>query len=590
MILDNNAHSKSSYVYNFLMVFKIFKFLKKIRIFQMFLLFFLTITGVFIEVLSISSLIPLINILVNIEKYLDNSFLLYFIKFFSISSKDSITVFFLLIFIILLFISFIFKLIVVCLNTYVSSGIGHDLNVLVFKNSIKQNLIFYKDNNSNIVLANLQKTEKIRGIFLSILEISVSIIVCTAVIGFMIFLDPEFVFVSSLVIFLLYFIIFISLKKKLLDNSKIESLVIDYKIKLVQETSYIIREIILKKLSKFFLKKFINLDLKIRNIIFKNTLYVNLPGHCVMLVASFLIIIFIYLFSLKEGGLVANIAILGALIMSSQRLLSNLQTIYGSFVFLRSSFYPLHDVYSSINSIAKYNNKKIISKNLNFNNKIKIINGTFKYKNRKNYLFKNINLTFNKGLIYLIWGSSGCGKTTLVDLITGFVQFNSGKIKIDNQILNVGNIDAWQRKISYVSQESTITDNSIIENIALGAEDKEVDLKKIYHVCRMSEVYNDIIKFNNNFSTMLGEHGKRVSGGQKQRIAIARALYTDSDIIILDEATNALDAKTEDKIYNNLKKFYSTKTIIIVSHRKSAKIYADFVISIKNRKIIKKKI
>jgi ABC-type bacteriocin/lantibiotic exporter with double-glycine peptidase domain len=104
-------------------------------------------------------------------------------------------------------------------------------------------------------------------------------------------------------------------------------------------------------------------------------------------------------------------------------------------------------------------------------------------------------------------------------------------------------------------------------------------------VCKISEIYDDIIKFEDNFSTKLGEQGKKISGGQRQRIAIARALYTDSDIIILDEATNALDIKTEDKIFKNIKKFYLDKTIIIVSHRLSNKKYADFVISVKSGQI-----
>jgi ABC-type bacteriocin/lantibiotic exporter with double-glycine peptidase domain len=434
-------------------------------------------------------------------------------------------------------------------------------------------------------LANLQKTETTRGIFLSILEMCVSFIVIVTIGAYMIYLDPIFVVICSVVILLLYFIIFFFLKKKILNNSRLDSLITNSRVKLVQETSYIIREIILKNLSNYFLKKFINMDLIRRKIIFKNALYVNFPNHIMMLVASILIIIFIYSFSLKEDGLTFNIAILGALIMSSQRLVSSINTVYGAVVFLKSSFYQLNDVYLSLRSLEKSTNKKRISKKINFQNKIQILNGYFNFKGKKNYLFKNINLIIKKGFTYFIQGNSGFGKTTLIDLITGLLKLNKGTLKIDNQVLSEKNIYSWQKKISYVSQESTITDNSIIENVALGEEDKKIDINRVYHVCKISEIYDDIIKFEDNFSTKLGEQGKKISGGQRQRIAIARALYTDSDIIILDEATNALDIKTEDKIFKNIKKFYLDKTIIIVSHRLSNKKYADFVISVKSGQI-----
>lgn len=585
MNLNSNNLKKKYFFWYFTLIFKILKLFKKKRIIQLLILFFITVIGVSFDVLSISTLIPLLNLLINIDSYLDDSFILSILKIFGISSKDSITLFILLIFVILLFISYFFKLIIVTLNSYVSASIGHDLNALVFKNSIKQNFIFYKNNNSNIILANLQKTETTRGIFLSILEMCVSFIVIVTIGAYMIYLDPIFVVICSVVILLLYFIIFFFLKKKLLNNSRLDSLITNSRVKLVQETSYIIREIILKNLSNYFLKKFINMDLIRRKIIFKNALYVNFPNHIMMLVASILIIIFIYSFSLKEDGLTFNIAILGALIMSSQRLVSSINTVYGAVVFLKSSFYQLNDVYLSLRSLEKSTNKKRISKKINFQNKIQILNGYFNFKGKKNYLFKNINLIIKKGFTYFIQGNSGFGKTTLIDLITGLLKLNKGTLKIDNQVLSEKNIYSWQKKISYVSQESTITDNSIIENVALGEEDKKIDINRVYHVCKISEIYDDIIKFEDNFSTKLGEQGKKISGGQRQRIAIARALYTDSDIIILDEATNALDIKTEDKIFKNIKKFYLDKTIIIVSHRLSNKKYADFVISVKSGQI-----
>ena len=183
-----------------------------------------------------------------------------------------------------------------------------------------------------------------------------------------------------------------------------------------------------------------------------------------------------------------------------------------------------------------------------------------------------------KNSIIGIVGKSGCGKSTLLDLITGFIQAQTGTIKIDNIELKSNNFLDWQKNISFVSQKNFFLNKSILSNITVNiAPVKAHNLKKVIKLTDLQTVFK---KFNHGINTKIGEFGSKLSGGQRQRIAIARAVYKESDTVIFDEATNALDFASEKKIIKNLSKF--NKTFIIVSHRVNSLKNCDIIYFLKN--------
>ena len=213
-----------------------------------------------------------------------------------------------------------------------------------------------------------------------------------------------------------------------------------------------------------------------------------------------------------------------------------------------------------------------------FNTSLELKNISFEYEKDKPIL-KNINLTIHKGEFIGIAGLSGAGKTTLVDIIAGLLTPNSGEIFID------GNIQKNPLKIGYIPQEVSLINASIKENVAYGCS--EIQDERVIDALKKAQLYDFIIenyKDGINANPFVDSSG--FSQGQKQRLAIARAMYSNPDILILDEATSSLDLKTEDEICSVLMSLKGNKTIIAIAHRLSTIKNADRIAFMKNSEIV----
>ncbi len=233
-----------------------------------------------------------------------------------------------------------------------------------------------------------------------------------------------------------------------------------------------------------------------------------------------------------------------------------------------SSDIYLKEVGSFSEAEVQQNNADLFEPNFEEKVILGIKNLNFRYPSSNKLVLKNINFTVNKGDFIGIFGESGSGKTTLIDLLTGFLKPTEGKIIAFDKNIN-DNIQKWQNSISYVGQTSYLIDATIEENISFNFKQKKIDQTKINKAINYSELNEFIYDLPKGMKTNIGNEGVKISGGQRQRILIARALFKNSRIIILDEGTNALDLKTELKILENLN---NDKDLIkiIVSHRKES--------------------
>ena len=203
---------------------------------------------------------------------------------------------------------------------------------------------------------------------------------------------------------------------------------------------------------------------------------------------------------------------------------------------------------------------------------------SFSYSN-KNTFFESINFQITKGDFIGIYGPSGSGKSTFIKIICGLLSPEEGKITIDDKMVNKNILHNY---FSYVPQDPFILDENIFTNISFNFNENQIDKQKIFEVLKKVELFE---KFKHKFNESLGENGIKVSGGQKQRIAIARALYFDKKVIILDESTSNLDPKTEIKILNLLKDLNKLITIIFVSHKQTSLIHCNRLYEIINNQI-----
>ena len=218
--------------------------------------------------------------------------------------------------------------------------------------------------------------------------------------------------------------------------------------------------------------------------------------------------------------------------------------------------------------------EKINAESLNINEgAISFENICFKYPNTEKEILKSINLNFSGGKMTALVGHSGAGKSTILNLIPRFYDSNSGDIKIDEQSIYHTTIYSLRNNISLVSQDTTLFDDTIKNNIAYA--DAKASQDEIEEAAKLSFADEFIEKLPNKYETLIGENGIRLSGGEKQRLSIARAILKKSPIILLDEATSSLDAETEDKIQKAINFLTKGRTTIVIAHRLSTILNSD---------------
>ena len=215
---------------------------------------------------------------------------------------------------------------------------------------------------------------------------------------------------------------------------------------------------------------------------------------------------------------------------------------------------------------------------------LELNNINFSYDSHR-VILKNINLKINAGDKLCIIGESGSGKTTLLSIVMGLLDIDSGDFDLNKQKISKESLSNFQNQIGYVTQDIFISDDTILNNIAIGAKNSEIDMSKIDNVIKMSNL-NDLIQDSEGgLQAKVGSKGVKLSGGQIQRIGIARALYRDPNIIFFDEATSSLDDKNESIILENIFKVFGKRTLIFVTHKKQLVKYFDKVIKIQNGKL-----
>lgn len=256
-----------------------------------------------------------------------------------------------------------------------------------------------------------------------------------------------------------------------------------------------------------------------------------------------------------------------------------------------SFIYSLQDVKISlerINEIHEGKNeesKENQAKTFDAKKSINIENIDFKYDpHALKKILEGISFDIPEGKVTAIVGASGSGKTTLIKLLLGYYRVMSGSISIAGRNINEYNLKWWRRHCGVVMQDGVIFSESIARNIAV--DDGEIDVKRLEQAAKIANIHDYVMGLPLKYNTIIGRDGVGLSQGQKQRILIARAVYKNPDFIFLDEATNALDAKNERTIVENLDDFYKGRTVVVVAHRLSTVKNADQIIVIDKGKVV----
>jgi ABC-type multidrug transport system fused ATPase/permease subunit len=215
------------------------------------------------------------------------------------------------------------------------------------------------------------------------------------------------------------------------------------------------------------------------------------------------------------------------------------------------------------------------------------LNGvSYSYPNSETPTIENLDIAIPAGSTVGLAGATGAGKTTVADIILGLLRPDAGEFLVDGRPLNAADMRSWQRNVSYVPQHIHLSDESVRCNIAFGLTDDEIDQDAVERAARIAQIHDFVMRdLPNGFDTIIGERGVRLSGGEQQRIGIARALYRLPRVLVLDEATGALDAITENAVLRDIAALEPKMTVIMITHRLNTLNACDYIYLIEHGKV-----
>ena len=311
--------------------------------------------------------------------------------------------------------------------------------------------------------------------------------------------------------------------------------------------------------------------------------YSVLPQNLIeTLTVLILVSVIIYIVNFTNISLKSLVSIVAVFVVVGNRISIQLSMLINSSMQILSNMVSLRRVFDLIKSDVRIEN---LDEGLTIDRirtNIEISDVTFSY-DKKTTLFQNLNLVIPKGKFVFLVGESGCGKSTIVDLLLRLRHPVSGAIRVNGKDLSEISIRSWRGLIGYVSQDIILFNKSIEENVRDGSPGATID--DIIAVCKKVNAHDFIDKFKRGYATIVGDRGIKLSGGQAQRIVLARAMLRDPDFLIFDEATSALDQKLEKEIIQEVRSSGAGKTVLFITHRLASAIHADVIYRIKNGRV-----
>ena len=582
---------------------KLFLVLRNLKIINSFyFLVSLSIIASLLEVLSITSVLPLVGMLLDPEAFKQYAIFNHLFKFFDqfnlarlnfFNDQNQIVLLFIFVIFVIFLIKFIFQLFFEWYRANIVYIIDYKLSSYLYNFYLNKTYNFHVDTNTSKLHRNIQgDAGAISNIFRSVVIIFTEILIILGLLSVLFFLYWK---ITAIALFLLVFsgatILFFTGKLNFILGKRLH-IETQKRIKFLIDGFEGIKDFIIYDKIKVFYEMFDVSNKEYGKASKINSILTILPKLIIEFLFILGILAVLSSFILSEKSLDQFLPSIALFIISVVRIAPSTFRIINSSQQIRFNKASIDHIFKDVLSAIKLvdiKNPVKIKNEIHFHKKLELKNVNFSYKNNKKVL-RNLNFSISKGQCIGIFGSSGTGKSTLLNIITGLFQADSGKILSDeNNIYK--NIKSWRKNIGYVPQNVYLLDENIKKNISLNLNSNFLNKINFEYALKIS----GLKKMNKNLTLRLqktlGEKGRKISGGQAQRIGIARAIYNKPSILIFDEATNSLDKKIELKIFDSIYKLKNQNTIIIVSHKlqllkKCHKVYEFNKGKLYNKKIV----
>jgi ABC-type multidrug transport system fused ATPase/permease subunit len=554
------------------------------------LLFPMALTALF-NIVGVAFIMPFLAVVAQPSVIHNNAKLHFLYDKLHFSSDLNFTIFIGCAAFVVLIVANSFSILTTWLSSRATFSVSASLKKTLYKKYLESNYEFHMNINSSTLISNLFVLVPgicVRYILPGVLAIS-SMISIVAIVALIYYINPAIAGVMTGCFGSIYLVMFKMTKKKVARNSKEIVLCREKMHKYANESFGGIKEIKLRQREGVFL------DVFDKKAVFEskretfNQVIAVAPKYVLEMIAFGGVVLMILFMLLAGKGVASIISTMALYVYAGYRLMPALQQVFFGFSSMRAVSADIEKLYRSANSLAvKKEMGELTPNDLPFSRSLQLKNISYRYPEHQKLVLNDVNLTVNFNETVGIIGSTGAGKTTLIDIVLGLLRPTQGGLYVDGEELSSDqDIAAWQQKIGYVSQHIFLADSSIRENIAFGLKKEEIDEDRVKESAKMAAI-SDYIENQapDGYDTVVGERGVRLSGGQMQRIGIARALYHKPSVLVLDEATSALDNNTEKEVMRAIYGMKDKITMIVIAHRLTTVAACDRIYNLSNGQVV----
>jgi len=538
-----------------------------------------------IEVFTIASIFPFISLLTNKELIYSQPILFKIYNFTGLNNEKAFIIFIGIASLLLFSTSLILKSLTIYSQILYVEVCESGLSKRIFNLYINQPYSWFLNRNSSELGKNIiaEVNTIVNYGLLPLVSIISQTIVAISIISLLILTNAKLAFSIIFILLFLYLNIFKTVSTFLKRIGGERSLINAKRFKLINEAFNAYKVVKVLGLERSYISRFKPIAKKFAVKNSKLQIITILPRYFVEIMAFGSIQIILLVMVARNFDLQNALPFITLYLFAGYRLVPSLQEIYSSFGKLRFVKRPLNNLYEDSRNLIKFRDSENINDSkIDLKESLVLERINFSYEEKTEKIINNLSLKICANTKVGLVGETGSGKSTTIDIILGLLEPQSGIIRIDNEIINSHNSRLWQKNVGYVPQDIFISDDDIASNIAFGLNHKNIDLEKVMKAAKVANLHYFIESLPDKYLTKIGERGVRLSGGQRQRIGIARAIYNEPTVLILDEATSSLDNLTEKKVMEAVDNLTNKMTIIIVAHRLTTVKNCDEIYFFKN--------
>ena len=461
----------------------------------------------------------------------------------------------------------------------------------MMKNYLRKGYEFYLNADTAVIQRNITSdVNNMYALILSLLQLISEVIVFVVLLGVMVASDWKMTVIIALPLLAMLFIIKKVVKPIMNKAGKENQDFYSGLFKWISQTVQGIKEVKIAGKEQYFTEEYIKCGRGYVNAVQKYTLYNSIPRLlietvCIASLVGYMMILVSQGESVKEVTAVPSAFVVAAVRMMpcANRINNQLTSMAFYQPFFMGVSDNLQDEISGENTDMSF--AEVAKEKLPVKKSIELRDITYHYPNAEPLIFDHANMEIPVGAAVGIVGASGAGKTTVVDILLGLLDIQTGGVYADGVSIKE-NYRSWLKNVGYIPQMIFMLDDTIRKNVAFGIAGEEIDEERLWEVLKEAQLDEFVKSLPEGADTSIGERGIRISGGQRQRIGIARALYYDPEVLILDEATSALDNDTEAAIMDSINSLHGRKTLIIIAHRLQTIEKCDMIYRVENGKAV----